>query len=162
MNRNSKSPPKGRQPAALGAKFPPGLDSNTLTEEEIQNFLKLTSEKSLLAIAQETEKLAGENLTGANTVRGDMKITLAEIEEFMREISQFKAAKITRKELRGYLDAFPQPAEAKPDTKKSDVNFLMNGRAELEAAELFELLAQTQIEDFDAVEEAFRLLDVEN
>lgn len=137
----SKSPPRGRSPQAMGASFPVGLDSNTLTEEEIQNFLKLTSEKSLIAIAQETEKLAGENLPGSNTVRGDQKITLAEIEEFMKEISQFKAPKVTRKELRQYLEAFPQPEDAKSDNKKQDVNFLMNNRAELEAVELYELLA---------------------
>ena len=51
MNNKSKSPPRGRSPQAMGASFPVGLDSNTLTEEEIQNFLKLTSEKSLIAIA---------------------------------------------------------------------------------------------------------------
>ncbi len=51
--------------------------------------------------------MAGENLQGSNMVRGDMKITLPEIEEFMREISVFKAAKVTKKELRAYLDAFP-------------------------------------------------------
>ena len=59
----------------------------------------------------------------------------------MKEISQFKAPKVTRKELRQYLEAFPQPTDAKPDNKKQDVNFLMNGRAELEAAELYELLS---------------------
>ena len=36
----------------------------------------------------------------------------------------------------------------------------MNGKNELEASELYELLATTQIEEFDAVEEAFKLLDV--
>lgn len=93
----------------MGVSFPFGIDQNTLNEEEINNLLKLTSEKSLLAIARETEKMAGENLQGSNMVRGDMKITLPEIEEFMREISVFKAAKVNRKELRAYLDAFPQP-----------------------------------------------------
>ncbi len=106
-------------------------------------------------------------------IRGDMKITLKEIEDFMRELSPFKAAKITRKELREYLNAFPQPTvETKPEGKnsptredpekarKNEVNFLMNGKNELEAAELYEMLATTQIEEFDAVEEAFKLLDV--
>jgi len=32
----------------------------------------------------------------------------------------------------------------------------------MEAADLFELLKNTQIEEFDAVEEAFKLLDVDN
>ena len=101
--QTSKSPPKNRP--AVG--FPVGLESNTLTEEEIQHFLKLTSEKSLLAIAAETEKLAGENLSGEKMIRGDMKITLAEIEEFMKEISPFNMPKINRRDLKEYLSAFP-------------------------------------------------------
>ena len=108
-------------------------------------------------------------------VRGDTKITLQEIEEFMKEISAFKAHKVNKKELRQYLDAFPQPnipepvvqtgknAPIKEDpekARKQEVNFLMNGKNELEAQELYDLLATTQIEEFDAVEEAFKLLDV--
>ena len=38
----------------------------------------------------------------------------------------------------------------------------MNGKNEMNHDELYDLLSQTQIEDFDAVEEAFKLLDVEN
>lgn len=71
----------------MGANFPMGIDSNTLTEDEINAFLKITSEKSLKEIARETEKLAGENMTGGRMVRGDQKITLKEIEDFMIEIS---------------------------------------------------------------------------
>lgn len=176
MRKGSKSPPKNnRNPQQMGVSFPFGIDQNTLSEEEINNLLKITSEKSLLAIARETEKMAGENLQGSNMVRGDMKITLAEIEEFMREISVFKGTKVNRKELKAYLDAFPQPtipevpqgknAPPKEDPEKEQkkqVNFLMNGRNELEAQELYDLLATTQIEEFDAVEEAFKLLDVNN
>ena len=171
--KKSLSPPKGRQPQTMGVTFPFGIDSNALSEEEIERLLKITSEKSLIAIQRETEKLAGESLNGNNMIRGDMKISLQEIEEFMRELSPFKAAKITRKELREYLNAFPQPhVETKPEGKNSptredpekarrnEVNFLMNGKNELEAAELFKMLETTQIEDFDAVEEAFKLLDV--
>ena len=176
MKRNSKSPPRdknNRNPQQMGISFPFGIDQNTLSEEEINNLLQITSEKSLLAIARETEKLAGENHAGSNMVRGDTKITLTEIEEFMREISVFKANKVTKKELRAYLDAFPQPnvpeapqgknAPPKEDpekARKNEVNFLMNGKNELEAGELYDLLKNTQIEDFDAVEEAFKLLDV--
>ena len=64
-------------------------------------------------------------------VRGDMKITLAEIEEFMKEISPFKVPKINKRELREYLAAFPQSNDEKADSKKQDVNFLMNGKSEL-------------------------------
>ena len=88
--------------------------------------------------------------------RGDMKVSLEEIEDFLREISPFKAPKVTRKELKQYLSAFP-----KQYTNK-EIAFLMNGLYEMDAPQLHELLASTQIEEFDAVEEAFKLLDVEN
>ena len=51
----------------------------------------------------------------------------------MKEISAFKVPKITKKDLREYLNAFPQPADAKQDNKSKDVNFLMNGKNELSA-----------------------------
>ena len=38
----------------------------------------------------------------------------------------------------------------------------MNGLYEMDSSQLYELLSSTQIEEFDAVEEAFKLLDVEN
>ena len=181
MRKTSRSPPKDkRNPQQMGVSFPFGIDQNTLSEEEINKLLQITSEKSLLAIAAETEKMAGENKAGSNMVKGSMKITLQEIEEFMREISAFKACKVTKKELRQYLDAFPQPQvqeEPVPQTRaqknappkedpekvrKQEVNFLMNNKNELEAQELYDLLSNTQIEEFDAVEEAFKLLDVNN
>ena len=37
----------------------------------------------------------------------------------------------------------------------------MNGQSEMDSKTLYELLKSTQIEDFDAVEEAFKLLDVD-
>jgi hypothetical protein len=50
--------------------------------------LKITSEKSLAVIAKETEMLAGEGMTGnGNMIRGDMKVTKDEIEDFLKEIS---------------------------------------------------------------------------
>ena len=76
--------------------------------------MQITSEKSLQQIARDTEKLAGENRQGSNMVSGATKITLPEIEEFMREISAFKAHKVTKKDLRLYLDAFPQPNLPEP------------------------------------------------
>ena len=81
-------------------------------------------------------------------VRGDMKVTLKEIEDFMREVSEFNAVKVTRKDLMQYLSAFPQKAvpganQNDPKPKKTEVQFLMNGKPELEASELFELLSTT-------------------
>ena len=175
MRGNSQSPPRersnspGKQGGAglFGANFPLGIDRNKITEEEINNFLKMTSEKSLQQIARETELLAGESQTGGRMVRGDQKISLKEIEDFMKEISSYKMAKVTKKDLREYLSAFPQKGmagkEATGDIKvsKRDVNFLLNGKQDMEATELHNLLANTQIEEFDAVEEAFNLLDVD-
>jgi len=40
--------------------------------------------------------------------RGDMKVTIEEIEDFLKEISPFNAPKVTRKELKSYLGAFPK------------------------------------------------------
>ena len=84
----------------------------------------------------------------------------------MMEISPVKACKITRRELVEYLRAFPQKNDPSKDAaselkqKKQEASFLMNGKGEMDSKELFELLQSTQIEEFDAVEEAFKLLDV--
>ena len=56
------SPSRGQ--GLFGANFPLGIDRNKITEEEINNFLKMTSVKSLEQIAKETEKLAGEASNG--------------------------------------------------------------------------------------------------
>ena len=134
--------------SAIGGKYPLGIDKNILSDKEINKLLEITSEKSLQAIARETELLAGESSYGGNMVRGDMKVTLKEIEDFMREVSEFNAVKVTRKDLMQYLSAFPQKAvpganQNDPKPKKTEVQFLMNGKPELEASELFELLSTT-------------------
>ena len=72
----------------------------------------------------------------------------------MKEVSTFKVPKINRKELKKYLEAF---GNGKTYSTK-DIAFLMNGMHEIDAQQLHELLAGTQIEEFDAVEEAFKLL----
>ncbi|CDW89671.1 UNKNOWN [Stylonychia lemnae] len=138
--------------------FPIGIDKSILNEDEINKLLKITSEKSLQAIARETEMLAGEGGygSGGEMTRGDMKVTIEEIEDFLKEISPFNAPKVTRKELKSYLGAFPKQYSNK------EIAFLMNGLYEMDSGQLYELLSSTQIEEFDAVEEAFKLLDVEN
>ena len=76
--------------------------------------LKVTSEKSLNAIAKETEIL--------NEGKGNiMKITSDEVADFLKEISSINAPKINRKDLKKYLSAFP-----KQYTNK-EIAFLMNG-----------------------------------
>ena len=140
-----------------GNAFPHGIDKSILNEDEINRLLKITSEKSLAAIQRETEMLAGEGFSHSGMggmTRGDMKVSQAEIEEFMKEISAMKVPKINRKELKKYLEAF---GNGKTYTTK-ELAFLMNNKAEIDAQELHELLASTQIEEFDAVEEAFKLL----
>ena len=59
--------------------------------------------------------------------RGDMKVSQQEIEDFLKEISPFKAPKITRKELKSYLSAFPKQYTSK------EIAFLMNGLYEMDA-----------------------------
>ena len=101
--------------------------------------------------------LAGEGMTGnGNMISGDKKVTKQEIEDFLKEISTFGTPKISRKELKTYLEAFPKQYYNK------EIAFLMNGMPEMDHHQLYDLLASTQIEDFDAVEEAFKLLDVDN
>ena len=65
----------------------------------------------------------------------------------MQQISANGANKVTKRDLREYLSAFPQKQSASKDidqkVKKSEVNFLMNGKQEMEATELYELLKET-------------------
>lgn len=138
--------------------LPMGIDKSILNEDEINRLLKITSEKSLAAIARETEMLAGEGFSHDGMMRGDMKVSMNEIEEFMKEVSTFKVPKINRKELKKYLEAF---GNGKVYTQK-EIAFLMNGMMDIDASQLHELLAGTQIEEFDAVEEAFKLLIGDN
>jgi len=86
--------------------LPMGIDKSILNEDEINRLLKITSDKSLAAIARETEMLAGEGFSHDGMMRGDMKVSMNEIEEFMKEVSTFKVPKINRKELKKYLEAF--------------------------------------------------------
>ena len=84
-----------------------------------------------------------------------MNISLSEVEEFLKEISEFKAPKIKRSELKKYLSCFPKKYSSK------EIAFLMNGAYEMDASELHNLLTTTSIDPFDPVEEAFKLLDVD-
>ena len=111
--------------------------------------LQKTSENSLKEITKETEKLTQQ--ANANT----MNISLSEVEEFLKEISEYKAPKIKRSELKKYLSCFPKKYTSK------EIAFLMNGAYEMDAGELHNLLTTTSIDPFDPVEEAFKLLDVD-
>lgn len=71
-------------------------------------------------------------------MRGDEKISLKEIREFMNGVSNSSSEKITKRDLREYLSAFPvkappgkEPGEVK--VSKKEVNFLMNGKQEMTA-----------------------------
>ena len=53
--------------------------------------------------------LAGQGVGGnGNMIRGDQKVSKNEIMDFLSEISSFNAPKITKKELKTYLEAFPK------------------------------------------------------
>ena len=93
----------------------------------------MTSVQSLKQIAEETEILAGEASNGGPMMRGDEKISLGEIRNFMNGISQSTAEKINKRDLREYLSAFPVKGGAENKVKKSDVNFLLNGKQEMNA-----------------------------
>ena len=73
MKRERSNSPNKKQGAGG---FPLGIDKSILNEEEINKLLQITSEKSLAAIAKETEMLAGEGMTGnGNMISGDKKVT---------------------------------------------------------------------------------------
>ena len=70
MSRERSNSP-GKQ-GGKGGGFPLGIDKSILNEEEINKLLQITSEKSLAAIAKETEMLAGQGVGGnGNMIRGD-------------------------------------------------------------------------------------------
>lgn len=52
--------------------------------------------------------LAGEGGYSSGEGGRDMQVSQQEIEEFLKEISPYKAPKIMRKELKQYLSAFPK------------------------------------------------------
>ena len=56
------------------------LDKNGLKDEEVQKLLKVTSEKSMNKIIQETEMLKSQAQVN------DMNISIKEVEDFLQEI----------------------------------------------------------------------------
>ena len=60
-----------------------------------------------------------------------------EIEELLKEISGIKAPKITKGELKTYLEAFPK------EYSNKEIQFLMNGQGEMDSKTLYELLKST-------------------
>ena len=59
-----------------------------------------------------------------------MNISINEVEDFLKEISEYKAPKIKRSELKKYLGCFPKKYSNK------EIAFLMNGAQEMDANEL--------------------------
>ena len=55
--------------------------------------------------------------------------------DFLSEISTFNAPKITKKELKTYLEAFPK------EYSQKEIAFLMNGKNEMNHDELYDLLS---------------------
>ena len=74
-----------------------GYNMIGLSEDEAQKMLMVNSEKSLKKITKETELLTSQAAVN------DMKINLQEVEDFLKEISSYKTPKITKKELKAYL-----------------------------------------------------------
>ena len=86
--------------------------------------------------------LAVEGMSGkGDMISGAKKVTQEEIEEFLKEINGIKAPKITRGELKNYLEAFPKEYSCK------EIQFLMNGQNQMDSITLYQRLKSTQIED---------------
>lgn len=83
-----------------------------------------------------------------------VKITLEEIEKAFKILDEKnKGQKISLLELKKKLPAI------NPNFPKGEVKALTQGKAELKAKDLYELLRQNELQDFDPLEQAFRLLD---
>jgi len=86
---------------------------------------------------------------------GGIPVTKSEVDEFFKSISSFKSTKITRKDLKNFLSCLPK------DFKSKEIGLLMNGMYEMDATQLHEMLKDNKVNEYDAVAEAFKLLDPE-
>ena len=70
-------------------------------------------------------------------IRADKKIDKEDVYKFMIGVSSFDHPKITKKELKTYLEALPR------DYSNKEINFLMNGKNEVTADEMMDLFSRT-------------------
>lgn len=86
---------------------------------------------------------------------GGIPVSKSEVDEFFKSISSFKSTKITRKDLKNFLSCLPK------EFKSKDIGLLMNGLYEMDATQLHEILKDNRVNEYDAIAEAFKLLDPE-
>lgn len=85
-----------------------------------------------------------------------IEITLEEIEKAFRIIDEKNGGnKITLNDLKKRM------AIINPSFPLNEIAMLTNGKPEIKAEELYEMLKQNELKDFDPLEEAFKLLDPE-
>ncbi|CAK66399.1 unnamed protein product (macronuclear) [Paramecium tetraurelia] len=83
-----------------------------------------------------------------------VKITLEEIEKAFKILDEKnKGSKISLLELKKKIPAI------NPNFPKSEYKALTQGKPELKSKDLYELLKQNELQDFDPLEQAFSLLD---
>jgi len=88
--------------------------------------------------------------------KGGILVTEQEISSAFNFLDLDKTGKVSIANLKKRLSVFF------PDMTAKDYRFLMNGKRELEVADLMELLADNEIVNFDPVAEAFKAYDVKN
>jgi calmodulin len=88
--------------------------------------------------------------------KGGILVTENEIASAFNFLDVDKTGKVSIANLKKRLSVFF------PDMTAKDYRFLMNGKRELEAADLMELLTDNEIVNFDPVAEAFKAYDVKN
>jgi Ca2+-binding EF-hand superfamily protein len=85
-----------------------------------------------------------------------IEITLEEIEKAFRIIDDKSGGqRITLNDLKKRM------AIINPNFPLNEIAMLTNGKPEIKAEELYEMLKQNELKDFDPLEEAFKLLDPE-
>ena len=77
-------------------------------------------------------------------------------DELFKLINPYQFSKITRKQLTKFLEGFGE------EYTKRDIQLLMNNKYELDSRELYELLKDNKLDNYDPIKETYKLLEGEN
>lgn len=127
-------------PGKKGAELPKNLNISTLTALQKSGFLDF----KMFQKPQDQEAEPG------------LEISLEEIEKAFRIIDEKSGGHhITLNDLKKRM------AIINPNFPLNEIAMLTNGKPEIKAEDLYEMLKQNELKDFDPLEEAFKLLDPE-
>jgi hypothetical protein len=98
----------------------------------------------------------GEKLRDEDEDLETIEITERDIETLLKAMNPDNMPKVTRKSLRQFLNGFPNVYQMQ------DIKFLLNNKSELDSKELYDLLKNNKLQDFDPLKETYNILDPEN